>query len=388
MNPHTPNLTRRSLLKGGLLALTGTALSGCTVSQIRQSISTSHQLYQGNVSQAVSAHIPGLGIPEIDGLFRQQVAHLLDELAASWGEKRIATPKEYVKYTDHYQSRALINFTTGRIQIETLRQSKTRTALKQAIVSTLLTPEDPAQVDLFTDQAIQMGKTPFLFDVVRDQDNKAIRYAWRANRFADYLLKKGIKQRQDNRKTRYYVVFEMVKNYQGQQQRRYQLPVLRQAKRFHISASLIYSIIETESAFNPYAVSHAPAYGLMQIVPTTAGRDAYQLLNKRRGTPTKQTLFSAAKNIEYGTAYLSILFNRYLSGIHNHQAQTYCVTAAYNTGAGNVLKSFHPDRNQAIKTINRLTAQQVYTHLTRKLSSAEARNYVVKVTRNRRKYQT
>ncbi len=383
--------SRRFFLKAGLSTLAGLSLVGCTATQIRRSINTSHQLFKGNVSQALASQVPGLGIPEVDGLVRNQIASLLDELVQTWGEKRIASPKEYVKYTDHYQSRALIGFTTGRIQVETLINKNPKSALKKAIVSTLLTPNDPSQVDLLSAKPIQAGQTPFLVDLVRDHQNQAIRYAWRAKRFADYLIKKGYKTRREvlhgQSKVRHYVTFDMRKDYQGQQQHRYQMDVLRQAKRFAVEPALVYGIIETESAFNPFAISSAPAYGLMQIVPTTAGRDAYQLIHNRPGTPSKQTLFTPSHNIEYGVAYLSILSNRYLSGIHHSKSREYCVIAAYNTGAGNVLKAFSVNKEHAIRKINSMHPQYVYQYLTQHLAYAEARRYVVKVTENKRKYQ-
>ncbi|MDG6778801.1 murein transglycosylase domain-containing protein [Thiomicrorhabdus sp. zzn3] len=386
----TSELPRRQWLKqcvSALPALCGLAiLPGCTVSEIRRGLTTSQQLYNGNVSGVISAQIPGTGVPPVDGLLRQQLTSFLTQLGKEWGEERIATPKEFVKYTDHYQSRALINFTNGHIRVETLVTNNSKQALKDAIINTLLTPQDPSQIDLFNTQPAKPGKTPFLHNLVQDQDGKAIRYAWRAGRFADYLLRHRYNVYQSQGKTRHAVDFDMVQNYQGKQQLRYQADVMRQARRFNIEPALIYGIIETESAFNPYAVSSAPAYGLMQIVPSTAGRDVHRKLHQRDGMPSKQTLFNPSHNIEYGTAYLSILFDRYLSGIRNRQSQEYCVIAAYNTGSGNVLRSFDRHRQRALDKINRMTSQQVYHHLRTRLTYAEARNYLAKVTANKRNY--
>lgn len=381
---------RRRFLKNVLTALAATsgatALTGCTVSEVRRGLSTGRHLYNGNVSNAITAQVPGTGIAEIDGLVKKQLAAFVDHLFKEWGDKRIATPKEYVKYTDHYKSRALINFTTGRIRVETVVDKNSKQALKNAIVNTLLTPDDPSQVDLFSTQAAKPGKTPFLHDLVHDQDNKAVRYPWRAKRFADYLIRNHYKVYRSQGKTRHAVDFEMTQNHQGKQKRRYQADVMRQARRFNVEPALIYGIIQTESSFNPYAVSSAPAYGLMQIVPRTAGRDVHRLLHRRDGIPSKQTLFNPSRNIEYGTAYLSILFDRYLSGIRNRQSREYCVIAAYNTGSGNVLKAFDSNRQRAVQKINRLSSQQVYRHLRQNLAYAEARRYLYKVTQNKRNY--
>ena len=159
--------------------------------------------------------------------------------------------------------------------------------------------------------------------------------------------------------------------------------VSKYAQRFGLESSLIYGIIETESSFNPFAVSSAPAYGLMQIVPSTAGRDVYRFLHKKDGTPSKTQLFSPAFNIEYGSAYLYLLFNRYLNGIKDNQSKEYCVIAAYNTGSGNVFRSFDSNRSLAIRKINRLSSNQVYKHLRKNLSTQEARNYLAKVITNK-----
>jgi len=377
-------LSRLSLLGLGSAGFLGT--SGCTVTEIRRSITTGQQLYKGNVSSAISAQIPGVGIPEIDGVVRRQITLFLDEIGKNWSDKKTASPKAYVKYTDNYQSRAIIDFNSGQIQVETIATNNPKTALKNAIVQTLLTPEDPTQVDLFSAKSPPQGAKPFLLELVRDQNKQPVRYAWRANRFADYLIKTRYKTFADKDKIRNAVTFSMVNDYQNQQKRHYQFDVLKQCKRFGIEPALVYGIMETESRFNPYAVSSAPAYGLMQIVPSTAGRDAHRLLHNRDGMPSKTTLFTPARNIEYGTAYLSILFTRYLKGIDNKTSQEYCVIAAYNTGSGNVLEAFDNDRGRALAKINRLSSSQVYTHLVKHLSSSEARNYVQKVTRNKRKY--
>lgn len=378
---------RRQFLKL-ILGSTGlVALSACTVSEVRRSINAARNLHNGDVSKAIAGQVPGTGIPEFDGLVRQGLAEFLDEIGAYWSDNKTASPKTIVKYTDHYQSRAIIDFSSGLIQVETVRTDNPKKALKQAIVQTLLTADDPSQIDLFSAETPKVGAKPFLLGLVRDHDNKPVQYSWRAQRFAEHLISTQYQTISDKGQTRHHVQFYMVDDYQNQQKQLYRFAVLKQSRRFNLEPALIYSIIETESSFNPYAVSRAPAYGLMQIVPSTAGRDVYRLLNQRDGMPNSQMLFNPATNIEYGAAYLSILSSRYLKAIKDPKTKEFCMIAAYNTGAGNVLKAFSSNRSVAMEKINSMNSTQVYQHLRRNLSSAEARNYVLKVSRNKQKYQ-
>ncbi|MGS9655283.1 transglycosylase SLT domain-containing protein, partial [Salmonella enterica subsp. enterica serovar Infantis] len=75
-------------------------------------------------------------------------------------------------------------------------------------------------------------------------------------------------------------------------------------------------IMQTESSFNPYAVSHADALGLMQVVQHIAGKDVFRSQGKSC-TPSRNFLFDPTSKNDTCTAYLSMLNNVYLSGIEN-----------------------------------------------------------------------
>lgn len=320
------------------------------------------------------------------------IKSLLKDLARlvgkEWGEEETELPgqKKYVKYSNDYQARAIVDFAKGNVTVATIAKNQVSDKLKQAIVTTLLTPADPRYNDIFSDKSPVLGEQPFLYKQVVDQDNKAIRYEWRANRFAEYLLSNKVTKRQANNKTIHQVTFALVNDHQRFRQLQFSEYVLASAKRYSVKPELIYAIIETESSFNPYAVSTANAYGLMQVVPATAGRDVYQKIKKRSGQPTKSVLFNPQQNIDIGTAYLSILKQNYLVKINHTQNKEYAVISAYNGGAGNVLKTFHSNRTRAIQNINQLTPASVYWALTTKHPKAESRNYLKKVKSNKAKY--
>jgi membrane-bound lytic murein transglycosylase C len=164
--------------------------------------------------------------------------------------------------------------------------------------------------------------------------------------------------------------------------------VRQESNTYHLPMRLIFAVIEAESAFNPRATSPTPAYGLMQLVPTTAGRDAYQHVHGVSGTPGPEFLFNPVNNIKLGSAYLNLLDSKYLNEIEDPKSRLYATIAAYNTGAGNVARAFGT-RNLplAIQTINGMSPDSVYQHLRERLSSRETRDYLAKVTDAQIHYQ-
>ena len=310
-------------------------------------------------------------------------------ISKSWGKNNVIIPqkKEYVKYLQNYKSRALIDFAKGTIRVETLGDKK---SLKKSIVTTLLLPDDPRSIDLFGAKDVKLGGTPYLLGEVKDDMGKNIRYQWRANRYADILLKHNYKTVTIKRNGRpvkmSYVEFPMVKDHTDIRIAKFKPLVKKYAKKYNISENLVYAIIKTESDFNQFAVSGSGAYGLMQIMPKTAGRDAYLHVKGYKHTPSKTYLFNAKNNIELGVAYLNLLNKKYLAGIYNPVSREYCVISAYNTGSGNVLKTFSKDRNRAKRTINTLTPHVVYTKLRNNLPYAETRNYLKKVVTAKKEF--
>lgn len=378
-------IKRRILLQGlglGPLIL----LAGCKPDQIRSSIAAGRKIADGNISGAIGSGLPSTGIAEVDMLVRRQLDQLGSKLAKKWGDKKVASKTEYVKYSDEYQTRAVVNFDSGVIRVETLEQTDSKAKLEQGIISTLLAPGDPSGVDLLSDQDVNIGAEPFLLDLVLDHQGQPVRYEWRAGQYAKYLLANAYQQDKVKGKTRHFVTFNMVQNHQSGSQHKYSAFVAQNSGKYRVKNSLIYAIMEAESSFNPYAISHVPAYGLMQIVPTTAGRDAHQLIYGKAGTPSKDYLFVPQNNIQMGAAYLSILNDRYLARVNNVQAREYCVIAGYNTGSGNVLKAFHSNREQAFAKINSMSAAQVYNQLVARLPYDETRRYLPKVVQFQRKY--
>ena len=80
------------------------------------------------------------------------------------------------------------------------------------------------------------------------------------------------------------------------------------SNRFGIPVELIYSIMRQESSFNAFARSPADAFGLMQLIPPTAG-----MVSERVGLrwSNLEELYSPNLNIPLGSSYLRMLWDRY-----------------------------------------------------------------------------
>lgn len=91
----------------------------------------------------------------------------------------------------------------------------------------------------------------------------------------------------------------------------------RVADHVRLDSELIHAVVNAESAYQPEAVSHAGARGLMQLMPATAAE-----LGVRDS-------FDAEQNLLGGSRYLRQLLDKY-EGDLDH------ALAAYNWGQGNV----------------------------------------------------
>lgn len=325
--------------------------------------------------------------------FNTIMTALTGKVRQTWGEKEVKVPeqKKYVKYTQNYMSRTIVDFDSGTILVETLDDKAPKESLKNAIVTTLLTPDDPRSVDLFSDKPVTLTSdhAPYLLGLVLDQEGQPIRTPAQAEAFATSSLESAKGRSVDqNGVTKQALIAEikMVANFTNKQADKYRATVTRFAEQFKISPSLIFAVIRTESNFNPFAVSSAPAFGLMQLVPTSGGRDAYRKAKGKDTIPSREYLFDPENNIELGSAYLNVLSYNLLEQVDNEVSREYCVISAYNTGTGNVFKAFAGNSTSAINQINGLEPPAVYDRLRANLPYQETRDYLVKVVGFRKQF--
>ncbi len=107
----------------------------------------------------------------------------------------------------------------------------------------------------------------------------------------------------------------------------YDADIRAAAQRHGVEEAIVRAIIHAESSFNPNAVSHAGAQGLMQLMPATARR--FGVTNS----------FDPTQNIGGGVQYLAWLLKRYNGDLT-------LAAAGYNAGEGAV------DRHKGVPPYN------------------------------------
>lgn len=105
----------------------------------------------------------------------------------------------------------------------------------------------------------------------------------------------------------------------GQNATRFDEYIVEAARLYRLPPALIRAVIKVESNFDPRAVSHANAHGLMQLLPSTAERMMVT------------DIFDPRQNILGGSRYLRILANTFNGNLE-------LTLAGYNAGEGAVAR--------------------------------------------------
>jgi soluble lytic murein transglycosylase len=137
--------------------------------------------------------------------------------------------------------------------------------------------------------------------------------------------------------------------------------VFKYSNEYNIDPYLVFSIIKAESKFDPNAISHKDAKGLMQISPITQEWARKELKLK------DVDIYDPKTNIKIGCWYLNRLYMEF--------KDTSLVIAAYNGGSGNVTKWLK--NKEYSKDGNEL-------HV---IPFKETANYLEKVQKNHRTYK-
>ncbi len=301
-----------------------------------------------------------------------------------WDSFRFSSQKEFVDYDEDLSSRGSIDFEKGEVEIEVLIDKKDGVSKKE--MDDVAKQKIQNKIEKIVTKPADDNK-PILDNQLKNKSGLKVTKA-NAKNFSKEVVnakratKKEIRSKDKKKRVKYTVKFKLVPDHLKTRSERYKNEVLSQARRHGLPPNLVFAIIQTESDFNPKARSHIPAYGLMQLVPKSGGRDAYRYLYKKDKFLRGRYLYNPKNNIELGCAYLGKLKNVYFKGINDEESIYHCVISAYNTGPGNVAKAMTGTTKlkPTVSAVNRLSSKKVYNQLVQKLPYKETRNYLKKVT--------
>src|SRR3989304_37173 len=218
-----PSAPRQDADPPTMKSITSVAGSSTPNEALRQALKSRAEMYERN-PQALIADLRTLKHD-----YEKLMSLLSGNVDKNWGRKEVKLPTrtQYVKYTQNYKSRAIVEFDTGEITVETLDDRDPKASLKNAVTTTLLTPDDPRTVDLFPDKSIPLtsDKHPYLLGLVVDQRNQPVATPAQAEAFAEHLIEKRSGTRevefQDGTKSALYVKFPMVLNFENKKAEKY-----------------------------------------------------------------------------------------------------------------------------------------------------------------------
>ena len=353
-----------------------------------------------------------------------------------WDTYEESTSKSYVSYSKDLSSRTIVDFDKGEVTIELivdeedpkndsydsnsdldlrlfttkLKLSSKFLSINPRLLNVLMmlvfqededSNKDDSVNSSFTKRLSKLLKEkgddgePILKDQLVDASGKAVETVGNTLGIAKDLISDKTKKvrmhfaKDGKKRTIISIKIPLSDNHMEKRRERYKELIEIEARRFNIPTEIALAIAETESAFNPKAKSHVPAYGLMQLVPKTGARDAYQWIYKKDKFISGRYLYKPRNNVELGCAYLSMIRHHYFSAIRDDELAYICAIPAYNTGVGNVSKALINKTNirEASKKANKMNKDELYDKLYSDLSSKEAKNYLKKVWKRKENYK-
>ena len=344
---------------------------------------------------------------EIDAAFKEYKR----KTGAVWGKDNV-TPdgKRWVSYVDKLNQRSVVDFEQGVVNVEVALPTgqklddEGKKQLEQALLKAMKQGGDQRPMQQIAKQPVSKPTGKDVLDGQIGMANGAVAqrgdYQTIASQAAANATKK--KLRGDDGKTRvvYQAQLKLVPDHIRVRASKY-LPLVNQySSKYKVPSAVVLAVMETESMFNPMARSGAPAFGLMQLVPTSGARDAYRYVYKKDKLVSDVYLYNPDNNVHLGTAFLRRLNSEYLGGIKSDESRMLATIAAYNTGAGNVFRAFvgssysrsrykkyNDYKSAALAEINKRSSEQVYKYLRGHLPYKETRSYLKKVTERMTKYE-
>ena len=305
----------------------------------------------------------------------------IKEVNRLWRDTKASTKKDWVDYSSNLLTRSNVDFKQGEMVIEALVSSEDpdpiRTGNKliaRQLEKAFLTKDSVTKSYLSNQIKTKSGEP-----VDKSNIKTYIKDEVLATVKIDPIPIKG-KDGKDRYKVKTNII--LVPDHLKVRAEKYHNEVKAIASSYGMKPQIVMAIIHTESYFNPKARSGAGAYGLMQIIPRFAGKEAYQYLYNEDRVIRPDYLYHPDNNIRLGGTYVHILSSKYLKDITDNTKRYYLAICSYNWGPTAV-------RNKIIKRypVKTMSNKSLYELLLNK-TPEETSNYLNRVTERTKLYDS
>lgn len=306
-------------------------------------------------------------------------AAFIREIEKKWDTVKVSRSKAWVDYNYRMDTRSEVDFDKGIIEFETLviESDKSMRKIGEKKIA--------AQMEKVFKTKTSM-KISILRGQIKNRKGKIVkkknlkRYIKKEVLPKIKLHKRRIIANDGIRRVRMNAKINLVTEHSKVRAEQYVSIIKKVSARFNLSPHLLMAIIHNESNFNPMAISHCGAIGLMQLIPHHGAKEAYKYLYKKDKVLTREYLFNPVNNIELGSAYYYILKSKYFKTVKNSVNKRYLSICAYNLGPTRV-------RKIAKKyNLNRMKNRKLYSILQKK-TPKETRDYLRDVINVAEKYR-
>ncbi|MDA3885168.1 MAG: transglycosylase SLT domain-containing protein [Candidatus Delongbacteria bacterium] len=346
---------------------------------------------------------------------RKEWKEYVNKVRGQWGEYTGSTPKAWAEYSNDLNALSVVDFENNYIEIATIvdtdNKAKSEAQIQKRFEEMLATKEEGSNRKLLAGQIKYEQKANFVKPIKKkvivekpiNKDKKVYKAVTQENQkqFVKETVNKNLKKEviigDDGRaRTKYTVTLEMVPNSIQVRAKKYMDLIEKYSKKYDLDPALVMALIHTESAFNPKAFSRRPdgtpmACGLMQIIPSQAGRDAHKALFGKDKIVEPEYLFDPEKNLAMGTWYVRWLtkwWNRIEKKKHGGKASSvtkneYYTISSYNQGMGTILNKAYKPRDLFNKSDD-----ETYSILVSDRSiPEEGRHYLERVKKRKKLYK-
>ena len=346
---------------------------------------------------------------------RKEWKEYVNKVRGQWGEYTDSTPKAWAEYSNDLKALSVVDFDNNYIEIATIvdiaNRAKSEAQIQKRFEEMLAAKEEGTKQNLLAGQIRYEQKANFVKPKkkkndwkkpIKPKDKKVYKAVTKKNqkKFVKETVKKKLKKEviigDDGRaRTKYTVTLEMVPNSIRVRAEKYMDLIQKYSKKYDLDPALVMALIHTESAFNPKAFSRRPdgtpmACGLMQIIPSQAGRDAHKALFGKDKIVKPEYLFNPEQNLAMGTWYVRWL-TKWWKRIEKKKygkasgkvKNEYFTISSYNQGMGTILNKAYKPRK-----LNEKSDSETYSILTTdRAIPEEGRHYLERVNKRIKLYQ-